>query len=87
MGGLLKTDDRIKGHVALSMIAYNIVLKLKEYIKLVELDFKSTISQLSKIQTVINNINNTISFETIPLVNEKLKVLFDKMGFKLPTKI
>jgi hypothetical protein len=39
------------------------------------------------VQTVINNINNAISFETIPLVNEKLKALFDKMGFKLPTKI
>jgi len=83
----LKTDDRIKGHVALSMIAYNIVLKLKEYIKLADIDFKSTISQLSKVQTVINNINNTISFETIPLVNDRLRVLFDKMGFKLPTKI
>jgi len=83
----LKTDNRIKGHVALSMIAYNIVLKLKEYIKLVMGTKETYISQLSKVQTVINNINNAISFETIPLVNEKLKILFDKMGFKLPTKI
>ena len=75
----LKTDNRIKGHVALSMIAYNIVLKLKEYIKLADIDFKSTISQLSKVQTVINNINNTRKFtNTLPPVSLLAFHLFHK---------
>jgi transposase len=83
----LKTDKRIIGHVALSMIAYNIVLKLKEYINLVNLDFKSTIAKLSKVQTINNKINDMISFETIPEVCDNLKILFSQMKFKLSTRI
>ncbi len=83
----LKTDKRIKGHVALSMLAYNIVLKLREYTKLSNLDFKSTIRQLTSIKTVINKINSEISFETIPSVGDDLKVLFKQMKFRLPVKI
>ena len=83
----LKTDKRIKGHVALSMQAYNITLKLKEFTKLSELDFKSTIRELSTVKTVINKINIAIEFETIPTVNDNLKTLFAKMNLKFPTKI
>ena len=83
----LKTDNRIIGHVALSMLAYNIVLKLKGYINLAELDFKSSIAKLAKVQTVNNKINDMISFETVPVVCDSLKKLFDKMKLKLPSKI
>jgi len=83
----IKTDKRIKGHVALSMIAYNITLKLKSYVKLVDLDFKTTVRKLSKIQTTVNTINKAISFETIPDVCDDLKTLFSKMNLKFPTKI
>lgn len=83
----LKTDKRIKGHVALSMHAYNITLKLKEFTKLSELDFKSTIRELSAVKTVINTINRAIEFETIPQVNDNLKRLFTQMKLKFPTKI
>jgi transposase len=83
----LKTDKRIKGHVALSMLAYNITLKLKSYTTKTELDFKSTIRELSLVKTNKNIINKAISFETIPAVNENLIKLFNQMKFKLPTKI
>jgi len=83
----LKTDKRIIGHIALSMIAYNITLKLKEYTKLTDLDFKSTIRKLSSVKTILNTINIAIKFETIPEVCDNLKTLFTKMNLKLPTKI
>jgi transposase len=83
----LRTDSRIKGHIFLSMLSYNIVLKLRGYISDIKLDFKSTIREISKIQTVINTISKAISFETIPTVNDELKKLFEKMKFKLPNRI
>ena len=83
----LKTDKRIKGHVALSMLAYNIVLNLKRYIQQAELDFKSTIRKLSLLQTNINKLNIGIYFETISEVNNNLKTLFKKMNLKLPTRL
>jgi len=83
----LKTDKRIKGHVALSMIAYNITLKLKSYIDLANLDFKSTIRKLTAVKTVVNKISDILTFETIPEICNDLKVLLDKMGLKLPNRI
>jgi len=83
----LRTDSRIKGHIFLSMLSYNIVLKLRGYISDIKLDFKSTIRKISKISTVINTISKAISFETIPTVNDELKKLFEKMKFKLPNRI
>jgi len=89
----LKTDERIQGHIALSMHAYNITLKLKEFIsipvetKKSKLDFKSTIRELSTVKTVVNTINKAIKFETIPTVSDTLKTLFVNMKLKFPTKI
>jgi len=83
----LRTDSRIIGHTVVSMLAYNIVLKLKGYIELVELDFKSTIRQLASIKSVTNQINKAISFDFIPAVDKTVQKLFDVMKFKLPTKI
>jgi len=83
----LKTDKRIKGHIALSMLAYNITLKLKSYTQQIDLDFKSTIRQLSNVKTIINDINIAIKFETIPKVNDNLQKLFTHMKLKFPTKI
>jgi transposase len=83
----LKSDKRIRGHVFLSMLAYNIVLKLKGYIELSSLDFKSTIRELSAVKTVINQLITDFTFETIPNVNDNLKSLFECMSFKLPSRI
>ncbi len=83
----LRTDERIKGHIFLSMLSYNIVLKLKGYIKDSELDFKSTVRELKMITTTINTLHNSIVFETIAGVNERLEKLFIEIGFKLPTRI
>ncbi len=83
----LKTDKRIKGHIALSMLAYNITLKLKSYTNEAKLDFKSTIRKLSTVQTTLNTINSAIKFETIPTVCKNLQTLFLKMNIKFPTKI
>ncbi len=83
----LRTDNRIKGHIFVSMLAYNIVLKLRKYILDIKLDFKSTIRHLLKVSTVRNTINKAIVFETIPSVNDKLKKLFTHMKFKLPNRI
>jgi len=83
----LRLDERIKGHIFLSMLSYNIVLKLKGYIKNVELDFKSVIRELKMVKSNINTINNSIVFESIPSVNETLEKLFKYMGFKLPNRI
>jgi len=83
----LKTDNKIIGHVALSMIAYNIVLKLKEYINLANLDFYSTIRLLEKIQTLPVQLTKKISITYITKVNDKLQQLFNIMGFKMPQKV
>jgi len=83
----LKTDKRIKGHIALSMIAYNITLKLKSYINLAKLDFKDTVRKLSTIKTTINQVDKFFSFETIAKVNEDLQKLFNIMNLKFPTRI
>jgi len=83
----LRTDSRIKGHIFVSMLAYNVVLKLRGYISDIKLDFKSTIRHLLKVSTVRNTINKAIVFETIPSVNDELKELFTYMKFKLPNKI
>ena len=68
------------------MLSYNIVLKLKGYIRTLEFDFKSTVAKLDKVQTIINTINS-LTFETIPAVDKKLSKLFTHMGFKLPNRI
>ncbi|MEA3492317.1 MAG: transposase [Campylobacterota bacterium] len=83
----LRTDSRIKAHIFLSMLSYNIVLKLRGYIFNMNIDFKSTIRKISNITTVKNTINKTIVYETIPAVDDKLKELFDSMKFKLPNRI
>ncbi len=83
----LRTDSRIVGHIALSMHAYNITLELKKYIKETQLDFKSTIRELSAVSTVSNKINDLISFETIPTAGDNLQKLFVKIGLKLPTRL
>lgn len=83
----LKTDSRIKGHIALSMHAYNIVLKLKQQIKEVGLDFKTTITQLASVTTNVNKVNKVVLFESVPGVCGDLSQLFEHMGFKLQTRI
>jgi len=83
----LRTDERIKGHIFLSMLSYNIVLKLRGYIKEMELDFKSIVRELKMVKTNINTIHNSIVFESIPGVKKNLKTLFSHMGFKLPSRI
>jgi len=83
----LRTDKRIQGHIFLSMLSYNIVLKLRGYIKSVELDFKSIVRELKMVKTNINTLHNSIVFESIPGVNKKLKKLFTHMGFTLPNRI
>ena len=82
----LRTDSRIIGHTVVSMLAYNIVLKLKEYTTLSELDFKSTIRQLGNITSITNRLNSALSFSFIPKVNDDMQKLFNVMKLKLPTK-
>lgn len=83
----LKTDKRIIGHIALSMLSYNVVLRLKAYVKEAGLDFKSVIRQLSAVKTVKNRVDRYISFEYVPKVDPTLQKLFDLMGFRLPTRL
>jgi transposase len=83
----IKSDKRLKGHIALSMLSYNTALELKKYVKLAKLDFKSTIRELSIVQTVVNTINKSISYETIPNVSQNLKNLFNIIGVNLPNKL
>ena len=83
----LRTDERIKGHIFLSMLSYNIVLKLRGYTKAIELDFKSIVRELKMVKTNINTLHNFIVFESIPGVNKQLEKLFTHMGFKLPSRI
>jgi len=83
----IKSDKRLKGHIALSMLSYNTALELKNYVKLAKLDFKSTIRELSIVQTVVNTINKSISYETIPNVSQNLKNLFNIIGVNLPNKL
>ena len=83
----LKSDKRIIGHVALSMLSYNIILKLKGYIDLANLDFNSTIRELEIVKTTRNIINMAIKFDTIAGVNDRLLNLFKIMKFKIPTKL
>jgi len=83
----LRTDERIKGHIFLSMLSYNIVLKLRGYTKAIELDFKSIVRELKMVKTNINTLHKLIVFESIPGVNKQLEKLFTYMEFKLPSRI
>ena len=83
----LRTDERIQGHIFLSMLSYNIVLKLRGYIKTIELDFKLIVRELKMVKTNINTLHNSIVFESIPGVNKRLEKLFTHMEFKLPNRI
>ena len=83
----LKTDKRIKGHIFLSMLSYNIVLKLREYIKVCNLDFKSTITSLKGVSTTVVQVSKKLTINYIPEVNEKLKNLFKVMEFTMPKKV
>jgi len=83
----LKTDKRIIGHIVLSMLSYNVVLRLKGYIKQAGLDFKSVMRQLANVKTVKNRLNDYLSFEYLPKVDPTLQRLFDLMKLKLPTKL
>ena len=82
----LKTDNRIKGHIFLSMLAYNIVFELKRFSKEAEIDFKSTIEKLKNIHTVKNILNDYI-FETIPEITDKsINKLLEVMKLKFPIR-
>ena len=83
----LKTDKRIKGHIALSMIAYNITLKLKKYIDATGLDFKSTVESLKLVKTTVARLTQKASITYIPKVDEKLSRLFEIMNFTMPNKV
>jgi len=83
----LKTDKRIRGHVALSMLAYNITLKLKGYIELTDLDFKSTILSLKLVHTTPVQLTKKISATYIGQVNDDLQKLFKIMNFNIPLRI
>jgi transposase len=83
----VRTDKRIIGHTVVSMLAYNVVLKLKEYTNLAGLDFKSTIRQLKSIKSVSYKLKDTISFNFIPGVCKEIQGLFNIMKFKLSTKL
>ena len=69
------------------MLAYNIVLKLKSYTKLCELDFKETIREIANIKTVRNRINDMLEYETIPTVNDKISQLFTQIKLKFPNRM
>ena len=69
------------------MLSYNIVLKLRTYIKSAKLNFNSIISQLCEVQIVLNKITDAIEFATIPKVNSNLQTLFDNTVFKLKNRI
>lgn len=83
----LKTDKRIKGHIALSMLAYNITLKLKSYTQQSNLDFKSTIESLKLIKTTVAQLTNKLTVNYIPQVDQELQKLFEVMNFTLPKKV
>jgi len=83
----LKTDKRIQGHIALSMLAYNTTLKLKSYINELELDFKDTIDMLKVIKTTPVQLTKKVSINYIPKVNETLQDLFKIMNFTIPKKV
>ena len=83
----LRTDSRIKGHVFISMVAYNIVLKIKGHIKNIELDFKRTMRRLNQIQTIKNEVSDIISYKFILPVSDEIQKLFKEMKFKMPKMI
>ena len=84
----LKTDRRIKGHIFLSMLAYNIVHQLKAFTKEAEVDFKSTIEELKTISSVTVKIKKKIPLTYIPAItSETLLKLFNTMGFRMPERV
>jgi len=80
-------NKRIKGHVALSMLAYNITLKLKSYTNEAKLDFKDTFGMLSTVQTTTAQLTKKFYVNYIPEVNKTLLNLFKIMDFKMPSKV
>ena len=66
---------------------YNIVLKLKGYIKICDYDFKEIIEKLKTVTSVKVQLTGKISSIYIPKVDETLAKLFDTIGFLLPRKV
>lgn len=83
----LRTDDRIKGHIFVSMLAYNIAFKLRGYISKADFDFKDTIQRIKDIATVKVELTKKVTVSYIPEVEEDLLKLFEIMKFKLPYKV
>jgi len=73
--------------MAISMLAYNITLKLKSYTNQAKLDFKDTIGMLSMIQTTTAQLTKKFYVNYIPEVNKTLLDLFKIMDFKMPSKV
>jgi len=69
------------------MLAYNITLKLKAYVNLADLDFKSTIELLKSIKTTPVQLTKKISATYIPRVCDDLQKLFKIMNFNIPLKV
>ena len=84
----LKTDNRIKGHIFLSMIAYNITHQLKEFSKIAEVDFKSIVEELKAISSVKITIKKKIVLTYIPTItSEAVLKLCNTIGFKIPNRV
>ena len=83
----LRTDSRIKGHIFISMLSYNIVLKLRGYINICDYDFKEMIEKLKAISSVKVQLTKKLTVTYIPEVDENIQKLFDTIGFTLPRKI
>jgi len=84
----LKTDKRIKGHIFLSMLAYNVTHQLKSFMKEADVDFRSTIKELRSIVSVTVKIKEKITLTYIPTITSAtLLKLFDVMQLKMPKRV
>ena len=83
----LKTDKRIRGHIFLSMIAYNIVYEIKRFTKKADLDFFSTMEDLRSVVSVRVRMKKDFYITYIPKVNGRLEKLFSVMDFCLPKRV
>ena len=69
------------------MLSYNIVLKLRGYIKICDYDFKETIEKLKMISSVKVQLTKKPTSTYVPEVDENIQKLFDTIGFTLPRKV
>ena len=82
----LHSDKKIKGHVFLTGLAYNVVKELEKYVKELEIDLETILEELKKVTTIKTVLAKKV-VEYVPQPNEIISLLLSKIGINFPKKL